>query len=80
MTHKPEESAIHSIVALFGAHRNDHQASMMSRYMKDQFAFLGIQSPLRRELTRSILANKNLAGLSAEELIPVVKNLYECRK
>ncbi len=77
MTNKPEESFVHHIVALFEVHRNDHQASMMSRYMKDQFGFLGIQSPLRRELTRSILANRNLAGLSAEELIPLVMKLWE---
>lgn len=77
MNREMEESALHPIVTLFEAQKNDHQAFMMSRYMKDQFAFLGIRSPLRRELTRNILSCTNLAHLSAEELIPLARKLWQ---
>lgn len=72
-----EESTWHYIVARFEAQRNDHQAFMMSRYMKNQFAFLGIKTPLRRELTRNILSSTNLANLSAGELTPLVRKLWQ---
>jgi 3-methyladenine DNA glycosylase AlkD len=37
---------------LFEQHRNPDAAEPMKKYMKDHFSFLGIKSPLRKELER----------------------------
>ncbi|MFT3944490.1 MAG: DNA alkylation repair protein [Ancrocorticia sp.] len=41
--------------ALFLDHANPEKAEGMRRYMRDQFEFIGIQTPLRRSLTKSFL-------------------------
>jgi 3-methyladenine DNA glycosylase AlkD len=40
------------LVALFEKNRNKENAQPMKKYMKDHFPFLGIKSPLRKELER----------------------------
>jgi len=46
------------------AHANPTQARKMSAYMRDQFPYLGIPTPRRRELTRAFLvAAKKEAGV-----------------
>jgi 3-methyladenine DNA glycosylase AlkD len=44
---------------LFRAHANPEKAIRMKAYMKDQFNYLGLPSPLRRDLTKEFYA---LAG------------------
>ncbi|WP_411255094.1 DNA alkylation repair protein [Neobacillus niacini] len=43
---------IERLAALFEENSNDENAGPMKKYMKDQFPFLGIKSPLRKELER----------------------------
>lgn len=43
---------IEQLTALFEEHRNDDNAGPMKKYMKDHFPFLGIKSPLRKELEK----------------------------
>jgi 3-methyladenine DNA glycosylase AlkD len=43
------------IFAVFRDAANTEQAAKMSAYMRDQFAYLGIQTPLRRKLSRDVI-------------------------
>ncbi len=43
-------------IVFFRQHKNDTKAPAMAAYMKHKFEFLGIQSPLRRELQKEFLA------------------------
>ncbi|MDO4228501.1 MAG: DNA alkylation repair protein [Capnocytophaga sp.] len=48
---------------------NEQKAKEMSAYMKNQFAFLGLQSPVRRELTKPFLAELRKEKIINWELI-----------
>ncbi|QTD43099.1 DNA alkylation repair protein [Sporosarcina sp. Te-1] len=48
------------IIEKFEAHRNEAQAGPMEAYMKHHFPFLGIKSPLRKELMREQFAEYDL--------------------
>ncbi|MBD8067885.1 DNA alkylation repair protein [Bacillus sp. PS06] len=43
---------LHSLTFLFEANRNEENAIAMQKYMKDHFPFLGIKTPLRREIMK----------------------------
>ncbi|MCI5083506.1 MAG: DNA alkylation repair protein [Saprospiraceae bacterium] len=43
------------LLAHFQAHADEDQAGPMAKYMRNQFSFLGIKSPLRKELSKSYL-------------------------
>jgi 3-methyladenine DNA glycosylase AlkD len=43
---------IEKLAALFEENRNEENAGPMKKYMKDHFPFLGIKSPLRKELEK----------------------------
>jgi 3-methyladenine DNA glycosylase AlkD len=43
---------IEILAALFEENRNEENAGPMKKYMKDHFPFLGIKSPLRKELEK----------------------------
>ena len=45
-----------AVVKLFHEHANGEQAGLMSAYMRNNFPFLGIRSPLRKQLLRQIFA------------------------
>jgi 3-methyladenine DNA glycosylase AlkD len=51
---------VDKLVALFEANRNDEQARPMEKYMKDHFPFLGIKTPLRRELLKQFYKESGL--------------------
>jgi 3-methyladenine DNA glycosylase AlkD len=44
--------AIEKLTTLFEKNRNEENAGPMEKYMKDHFPFLGIKSPLRKELEK----------------------------
>jgi 3-methyladenine DNA glycosylase AlkD len=44
--------AIEKLTSLFEENRNEENAGPMEKYMKDHFPFLGIKSPLRKELEK----------------------------
>lgn len=50
-------------------------AAPMAKYMRDQFPFLGIKSPLRRTLYKNFLAQHSLPP--PEALDPIVKELWQ---
>ena len=64
------------IQSLFERHANASLALPMKHYMKDQFDFLGIKTPLRRQLMRQLLLDPELSAFSAERLVPLVKHLW----
>ena len=43
-------SSVSALIASFSPHIDPSRARAMSKYMRDQFPFLGLSSPLRREL------------------------------
>ena len=49
------------IFETFRAAANPEQAVKMSAYMRDQFAYLGIQTPLRRKLSRDVIKAQKTA-------------------
>ncbi|WP_240479789.1 DNA alkylation repair protein [Paenibacillus wynnii] len=46
---------IHVLIEHLEARKDLHTAKAMSAYMRDQFSFLGIKSPTRREIVREFL-------------------------
>jgi 3-methyladenine DNA glycosylase AlkD len=68
------DSFVQSLQAHYTPHRNPEKAESMSRYMKNQFPFLGIQTPERRQLLRTFLAEH---GKPAKEDLPaIVRGLW----
>ncbi|WP_100487108.1 DNA alkylation repair protein [Sporolactobacillus pectinivorans] len=57
------------LVQLFEENQNPDLAGPMTRYMRNQFAFLGIQTPLRRALFKKFLSDN---GLPDFERLPEV--------
>jgi len=48
--HNSPDKYIKKITSLFKSHANTENAPQMKRYMRNQFEFFGIKSPLRREI------------------------------
>ncbi len=69
---------MHSYVQALQAHlqlqANPAEAGPMSRYMRDQFPFLGLKTPARRVLLNTFLATHGLPPLSDLDL--VLKELW----
>jgi 3-methyladenine DNA glycosylase AlkD len=57
----------------FAKHRNSLNAVAMKKYMKGQFEYFGIKSPLRREIITSHIAEMGIPGDDEFESV-----LYEC--
>lgn len=58
----------------FSSHANAHVGLGAAAYMRNQFEFLGIQTPLRRELSKDVV--KLSTELSERELISLCKELW----
>ncbi len=69
-----ESPVIQPLVRLFAAHANAEEAVSMKRYMRDQFDFLGIKTPLRRVLLREYLADRRPD--IRDSLRPAVRSLW----
>lgn len=69
------KSYVSQLVQLFEANKNPKNAAPMKRYMRDQFEFYGIKSPLRRELLRQFMIKNGTP--SGEELKKTVQLLWE---
>ncbi|MCZ2257719.1 DNA alkylation repair protein [Sporosarcina sp. G11-34] len=63
------------IIEKFEANRNVEQAEPMKAYMKDHFSFLGIRSPLRKELLKEQF--REYALPEPEQLFSEVWKLYK---
>ncbi len=73
---------ISEIKSVFEPHANPSEALKMKKYMRGQFEYLGIKSPLRAELKAQLLTNIELKNLSSENLIPLIYELWkqDCRE
>ena len=49
-----------TLVDVFREHADETDAGLMSAYMRNHFLFLGIRSPLRKQLLRELFANYKL--------------------
>ena len=66
---------LESVERAFSANADNDIARKQASYMRDQFSFFGLKSPVRRELARPFLAKANLP--SKEELDTIVKTLWQ---
>lgn len=64
----------HAFIELFEANRNQQLAIPMAAYMKNQFPFLGIKTPLRKQLLTQYLAEHHLP--QQQHITSVVMELY----
>ena len=60
---------------LYRAHANPERAIRMKAYMKDQFNYLGLPSPLRRELTKKFYASAGYPPL--QQLVAIVDEAWK---
>jgi 3-methyladenine DNA glycosylase AlkD len=69
------DSLLGRLVTTYGAAADPVRAASMRAYMRDQFAFLGIATPLRRALSRQVLQGVPAPG--ADELRTVALACWE---
>lgn len=69
------KNKIEQLTAFFEEHRNDDNAGPMKKYMKDHFPFLGIKSPLRKELEKQFF--KETGILKEEFNKDIVEGLWD---
>ena len=62
------------LVTLFEAHAEPETAVAMSKYMRNQFEYLGLKSPLRKSLVKQFLSAYGLP--SGQELEVVTRQLW----
>lgn len=58
---------LNELILLLEDHRNEENQKWMEKYMRNQFSFLGIKTPERRELAKEYL--KSLKVFSMEDVI-----------
>lgn len=67
---------IQELRAQFQAQANPENAQAMAKYMKFNFQYLGIKSPIRKELSKPFLVKTYLPA--KEEMSEIVKELWSC--
>lgn len=69
---------IKNISNVFLANKNSTDAFYMKKYMRNQFEFVGIKSPIRKELSKPFLKKANLPSVNnIEEIILTLWNKPE---
>ncbi|MCP8969807.1 DNA alkylation repair protein [Ectobacillus ponti] len=66
---------VQAVQTHFEQHRNPEKAEPMARYMKNQYLFLGIQTPERKVLLKECLQQYGTPGFA--ELPQVVRELWD---
>ena len=66
------------ILNVFIENRNEDNAKYMKAYMKDNFEYLGIKTPLRKELEKEFLKEKSKEALIDKDFVKMLWN-YEYR-
>ncbi|HWJ78257.1 MAG TPA: DNA alkylation repair protein [Niallia sp.] len=66
---------LEQLIWLFENNRNLENAVPMAKYMKNHFSFLGIKTPLRRELMRQIFSTTGI--LKADIQLDLIEALWE---
>ena len=69
------EAIVSALRDEFARNADAEDAAYMKSYMRDQFDFFGIKSPLRRQLLRSFLTKHDLPPLA--KLKPLVQRLWQ---
>lgn len=67
------------IINVFIENRNEDNAKYMKAYMKDNFEYLGIKTPLRKELEKEFLKEKSKEALIDKDFVKMLWN-YEYRE
>ena len=67
------------IINVFIENRNEDNAKYMKSYMKDNFEYLGIKTPLRKELEKELLKEKSKEALIDKDFVKMLWN-YEYRE
>ncbi len=65
---------ISQLITLFQEHADPHKASGAEKYMRNKFSFIGLQTPLRRQLSRSFFRAHPIH--SPSELEVVIREAY----
>lgn len=65
----------HEIFEIFKAHQNENLIPGMKAYMKNKFEFFGIKSPIRKEISKPILAA--CKTLDKKETVKLCKELFK---
>jgi len=66
---------IHPLLNIFEAHQNPKIAQKQSAYLRNQFDFYGIATPLRKKLQQPFLKKDALP--SKESLTPIIQTLWQ---
>lgn len=61
----------------FTAHQNPEKAEPMTRYMKNHFPFLGIQTPERRQLLKDVIQIHTLPDKKTSKLLYASFGTYQ---
>ena len=64
-----------ALIYVFREHSDENEAGPMSAYMRNQFPFLGIRSPLRKQLLRQLFAEYKMP--EGEELLVEVAAIFD---
>ena len=64
-----------NIIKLFEQHQNEASSIKMAAYMKGHFKYYGINSPLRKEISKPIIAQSKLLDKSTIEKL--IKDLWQ---
>ncbi|WP_054955218.1 DNA alkylation repair protein [Paenibacillus dakarensis] len=67
-------SDLNQLRTLFAEHSNEYLAQKMKAYMRNQFEFFGIQSPLRKELTKKFLDEHDFP--TEDQVVEVITKLW----
>ncbi len=73
----PLQHFVQNIQDCLQANASSESASAMRAYMRDQFDFLGIKTPLRRQLLAQILQATGKSKFSAPEVLQLADLLWE---
>ncbi|MBR7745963.1 DNA alkylation repair protein [Undibacterium baiyunense] len=68
---------VHEVQRCLQANANSEHAPAMRAYMRDQFDFLGIKTPLRRQLLAQIVKSMGKSKFSATEVLQLADLLWE---
>lgn len=66
------ETFVSELKHLFLLHANQEDAQDMARYMKHKFAYFGIRSPQRKELTRAFLKQYPAKNIQLDQLVKLL--------
>lgn len=68
-------TVLDTITSLFEENRNPTNAIPMQKYMKNHFPFLGIKTPLRRELMKQVYVQTGILKVEFQETL--IEHLWE---